>query len=689
MQLAAAFAALSIVSITLAAEIKAEVALRAAMEQETVKGDLKGAIEQYKRILGAYPQERSVAARALLHIGECYEKLGQSDAQKAYERLLNDYPEQKEAAAARAKLVGRRTSTSLDADITVQRVWTGDEVDLEGKNLSPDGRYLAFVDWRDGNGRLAVHDLKTGENRLVAMPKGKCYAVDPMFSPDGRQIAYSCEDNDESIRVVTVDGATTREIAHMDYGIFLSSWSPNGKQIAGIHSETKGDKTNHLVLMSTADGSMTQLKSTGWQWPSIGGFSPDGRFLVYSLPNSPSKADGGIFAIATDGSRETVLTHDTASDGSPIWTPDGRAIVFTSDRSGTKDLWYIRVAAGRPEGVPELLRPQAGSVLPKGFDRDGSLYYGTFQLQTDAYSAELNPEELTMAPAIRVTEQFIGSNHEPEPSPDGKFVAFLRKPPGELSNGPATLIVRSVQTGEERALAKTLVTYYLARSIHWYPDSRSVLLEDTDKNRRRFQRIDVETGNARTVFEGPYEVWTTAELSRDARSLFYSIYDPSSEKDGKRTLRLIRRDLEGGQETELYRQESWGIGFFGLTLSADGKTLAFSANSEAGRRLLILPTTGAAVKEIYRGNFELPLPWGASWTRDGRYVIAPAGGKNKVQLLAFPVGGGEPRSLGVSMEQISSPSVAPDGRRILFTGARRKQELWVIRNLMPQLRASR
>src|SRR5215469_5272638 len=132
MQMAAALAALSIVSITLAAEIKAEVALRAAMEQETVKGDLKGAIEQYKRILGAYPQERSVAARALLHIGECYEKLGQSDAQKAYERLLNDYPEQKEAAAARAKLVGRRTSTSLDADITVQRVWTGDEVDLEG-----------------------------------------------------------------------------------------------------------------------------------------------------------------------------------------------------------------------------------------------------------------------------------------------------------------------------------------------------------------------------------------------------------------------------------------------------------------------------------------------------------------------------------------------------------------------------
>src|SRR5262245_28903736 len=80
------------------AEFKAEVALRAALEQETIKGDLKGAIAQYQKIMAAYPQDRSVSARALLRIAECYEKLGQSESQKTYERLLRDYADQKEAA---------------------------------------------------------------------------------------------------------------------------------------------------------------------------------------------------------------------------------------------------------------------------------------------------------------------------------------------------------------------------------------------------------------------------------------------------------------------------------------------------------------------------------------------------------------------------------------------------------------
>ena len=101
------------------------------------------------------------------------------------------------------------------------------------------------------------------------------------------------------------------------------------------------------------------------------------------------------------------------------------------------------------------------------------------------------------------------------------------------------MVIRSAETGQERALAKTLRTYYLARSIHWYPDSRSVLLEDTNNNRKRFQRINIETGEARTVFEGPYEVWTTAELSRDGKDLFYSIFDPSSEKERTRLVRLL------------------------------------------------------------------------------------------------------------------------------------------------------
>ena len=74
---------------------RGEVMLRAAVETETVKGDLRGAIEQYKKVIEA--GDRTVAVKALLHMAECYQKLGDAEAQKVYERVVREYPDQKVA----------------------------------------------------------------------------------------------------------------------------------------------------------------------------------------------------------------------------------------------------------------------------------------------------------------------------------------------------------------------------------------------------------------------------------------------------------------------------------------------------------------------------------------------------------------------------------------------------------------
>src|SRR5512137_1821679 len=75
---------------------RAEVALRAAMDKEMVDGDLKAAIEMYRRIVANPAGNRLVAAKALLQMGQCYEKLGQADARKTYESLVRDYSDQAE-----------------------------------------------------------------------------------------------------------------------------------------------------------------------------------------------------------------------------------------------------------------------------------------------------------------------------------------------------------------------------------------------------------------------------------------------------------------------------------------------------------------------------------------------------------------------------------------------------------------
>ena len=97
------------------AQGKADVALRAAMETETVKGDLKDAIEQYKKIVAGAGTNRALAARALTRMAECYQRLGDSQARQVYERLLRDYADQAEAVSIAYRERTGRAGASLVA----------------------------------------------------------------------------------------------------------------------------------------------------------------------------------------------------------------------------------------------------------------------------------------------------------------------------------------------------------------------------------------------------------------------------------------------------------------------------------------------------------------------------------------------------------------------------------------------
>ena len=164
----------------------AEVAFRAALQQETVKGDLKLAIQQYQKILAVYPQDRSVAARALLHIGECYEKLGQSEAHTAYERILRDYADQSAPAnEARVRLTALGGNRNASSGAVAKRLVCEDCGDSEAQ-FSPDGHLMAFTDWDSGD--IAIRDMSTGKvTRLLAKTgtfrDSDAYGEAPRLSP--------------------------------------------------------------------------------------------------------------------------------------------------------------------------------------------------------------------------------------------------------------------------------------------------------------------------------------------------------------------------------------------------------------------------------------------------------------------------------------------------------------------------
>ena len=101
-----------------------EVDLQAAIQKETVQGDLKAAIAMYEKILARAGANRAVAAKALIRIGKCYDKMGDAEARKAYERVLRDYAgeaEQAEDARTGLAALGRLAHPSA---VTLRQVWT-------------------------------------------------------------------------------------------------------------------------------------------------------------------------------------------------------------------------------------------------------------------------------------------------------------------------------------------------------------------------------------------------------------------------------------------------------------------------------------------------------------------------------------------------------------------------------------
>jgi Tol biopolymer transport system component len=661
-----------------------------ALVKERAVGDVEEALRLYQRIVHEFGSNHALAAKAQYRLALLYDRLGRrADAQRNYQAVVNNYSDQSDTARqARARIeVAPRTNGAAKAkansagdkwarNMATRQVWAGGDVDPEGAP-SFDGNYLSFVDWETGD--LAVRDLTTGQKRHLTN-KGSWlesneFALYSVPSADGNQIAYTWFNKDLSfdLRLVRVDGSKPKVLYRNDEVEYIqpSQWSVDGKQILALIN--RKDHTSQIVLISVADGSARMLKTLDWRYPLRMGFSPDSRFVVYDFPPQEKFPNRDIFLLATDGSRETPLVQHPANDFFPIWTPDGKRILFVSDRTGALGLWSVAVVGGKPQGPPSLVKGDIGQMFPMGFTGNGALFYTLQTGMKDVYTATFDfSAGRLLEPPATVSQRFVGSNRFPDWSPDGKYLSYIsQRTPGPQYRVINPIIIRNLATGEEREVVPALA---ISRRPRWWPDGRAFVIVSEDfKGRVAIYRVDAQTGAASPLVQlEPTRYFAPSVWSSDGKQIFY--YYPKGKEQALRV-----RNLESGEEKELYR------GNLGqLAISPDSQWLAFTMSSG---NLMIMPITGGNPRELLQVRPpESIRPNELAWTRDGQYLLfvkAQPRPQQQASLWRISVKGGEPQPLGLKMEGISDLRLHPDGRQLAFSAGEDTREIWVMENFLP------
>jgi Tol biopolymer transport system component len=677
----------------------AEVLLGAALHQEEVEGNLEAAIETYKKLLAEFPNNRPVAARALLQMGHCYEKLGKDGARKAYERLVRDYADQNEAAAqARTRLAALSKPPGINKGpaLATREVWALPDIgNVEGAP-SPDGRYVSFTDWETGD--LAIRDLEAGTNRRLTdkgpWEKSEEFAMFSRWSPDGKQIAYDWYDDRGfmELRVIAIAGGKPRVLVDYGNGESLQTfdWSPDGKQIL-IFLEKKDDM-RQIVLVSATDGTTRVIKSfeSRGLFPSIMSFSRDGSYIAYDQPQEENAAERDIFLISIDGGQEVALVEHPAQDLLLGWPPNGEGILFASDRSGALDMWFLRVSGGEARGVPEFVKGGVDEIVPLGFTQNGSFYYTQGGPMFDAYVARMDRQSgKILAPLEKAIKRFEGANSWPEYSPDGKHLAYLstRGRTFQATLRPNIICIRSLETGKEQEFT---TKFNRLAGTRWSPDGRFLYLAAWDDQGQGIYQTDIHTGTMTPIVrdEGPQRMHIH-DVSLDGKTL---IYVRRYKVEPKEPYRILSRDLTTGEEKELYSGNAEN-GWLYAALSPDGERLAV-INTDKKKTLRLIPTRGGEPRDLLKFEESQPFFTPLEWTADGKHILFV---KRQIEkdgpqssLWRVSADGGEPQELGLGMHNFENLSAHPDGVHLAFSslGSTIKMpSVWVMENFLPKAAA--
>ncbi|MFB9068837.1 amidohydrolase family protein [Pseudofulvimonas gallinarii] len=526
--------------------------------------------------------------------------------------------------------------------------------------------------------------------------------------------------------VNTVQGEARHARFSTDEGTWMNvDVSPDGRTLVF-------DLLGDLYTLPISGGNARRITS-GPAFDVQPRFSPDGSQISFT-----SDRGGGdnIWRAKPDGSDARAVTQETFRLlNNAVWTPDGQFLIarkhFTARRSlGAGEMWMYHAGAGG-EGLQLTKKKNdqqdAGepAVSPDGryvyFSEDVSPG-PNFEYNRDGNGTiyairRLDRESGELVDLVRIQ----GGAVRPQPSPDGKQLAFVRR-----IREKTALSLFDLETGQIRTLWDGLshdqqeawAIFGVYPNFNWTPDSRHIVIwaqgklwrvsaADGSQAQIPFtaevdQQLSEPVRASYRLEEGSFtpKMIRDAATSPDGRTLvFHAVgslwskrlpdgrpqrisstdafdYMPSFSHDGRQLVfvrysdeeqsRIIVRDMASGRERVVSQRPGF---YFDPVFSPDGRSIAYSKQRASGlidyrfaldTGLWLQPLDGSAPRRLHRDGRS------PQFSANGSRVYYFSGGGMEKKLSSIGIDGTEPRE-HFNLKYTTSVSISPDDKWVAFT----------------------
>ena len=532
---------------------------------------------------------------------------------------------------------------------------------------SPDGARLAYSGEVGGVRKIFLRTLATGEESQLT--HGPSDDIQAAFSADGSAVVFvrarepggRLEPSDvfgeytggDVWRVELASGRESRLVENA----FNPSFSPDGRQIA-VDASWVGPRRIWTVDNRGRNPQQVTTEvseAVSHVWPR---WSPDGARIVFQ---SLERTKFDIKVVDVASRAMTWLTNDLAQDVQPSWAPSGKAVHFSSFRSGGLNLWRVPMdGQGLPAGVPRQLTTGAGQDAELAIAPDGKrVAFAILRQNADVWRLGVDPASGRTSGA---PEEVIATTREDsraEWSPDGGTIAFNSDRAGEMNLWLHSLADRSVKQLTRGAGGDFQPT--------WSPDGRTIAFFSSRAGNADVWTVAVDTGELRQLTREP-SLDINPFFSPDGTQIAFQ-----SDQGGHLEVWAMAADGTGRRALT-----SVGVGGHFLRFRPDGSRVVFRCQCGGKPQVMEVPIGGGEptpLREVAGGSH-------LSLSPAGSLIMDVVGHR---ALWVSPLTAGRPAKVFEFPDpdvRVDYPVWSPDGRWVVFDRYRPEGgDIWLLEGL--------